>query len=65
MKGEAQRLALQDELKSRMTKKKKKSMRLYADYSLDNRQGVGIEIYVLGSFFFKFRNSDATFKVIQ
>lgn len=52
MKGEAQRLALQDELKSRMTKKKKKkSMRLYADYSLDNRQGVGIEIYVLGSFF--------------
>lgn len=40
-------------------------MRLYADYSLDNRQGVGIEIYVLGSFFFKFPNSDATFKVIQ
>lgn len=41
MKGKAQRLALQDELKSRM--KKKKSMRLYADYSLDNRQGVGID----------------------
>ena len=40
-------------IKNDQKKKKKKSMRLYADYSLDNRQGVGIEIYVLGSFFFQ------------